>query len=72
MSLYAVELDVTSQDSADAAVDPVLAAEGRLDVVVHNAGHMVTGSSSCAHRPRPGGVERGRRLRSRPGRTATG
>jgi NAD(P)-dependent dehydrogenase (short-subunit alcohol dehydrogenase family) len=47
VSLYAVELDVTSQDSADAAVDRVLATEGRLDVVVHNAGHMVTGPAEA-------------------------
>ncbi|MEU1408783.1 SDR family oxidoreductase [Streptomyces sp. NPDC005728] len=46
-SLHAVELDVTSQDSADAAVARVLAAEGRLDVLVHNAGHMVTGPAEA-------------------------
>ncbi|ANP51308.1 NAD(P)-dependent dehydrogenase (short-subunit alcohol dehydrogenase family) [Streptomyces griseochromogenes] len=47
VSLHAVDLDVTSQDSADAAVAHVLAAEGRLDVVVHNAGHMVTGPAEA-------------------------
>jgi NAD(P)-dependent dehydrogenase (short-subunit alcohol dehydrogenase family) len=47
VSLHAVELDVTSQESADAAVDRVLAAEGRLDMVVHNAGHMVTGPAEA-------------------------
>src|ERR671915_612515 len=33
----------TSQESAHAAVDAVLAEAGRLDVVVHNAGHMSLG-----------------------------
>ncbi|MFJ4950651.1 SDR family NAD(P)-dependent oxidoreductase [Streptomyces sp. NPDC088760] len=47
VSLHAVELDVQSQDSADAAVARVLAAEGRLDVVVHNAGHMFTGPAEA-------------------------
>ncbi|MFF5014687.1 SDR family oxidoreductase [Streptomyces sp. NPDC001165] len=47
VALYAVDLDVTSQDSADAAVARVLAAEGRLDVLVHNAGHMVTGPAEA-------------------------
>ncbi len=37
----AVELDVQSQDSADAAIAQIIARDGRLDVVVHNAGHMV-------------------------------
>ncbi|MFI8239542.1 SDR family oxidoreductase [Streptomyces sp. NPDC085866] len=47
VALHAVDLDVTSQDSADAAVARVLAAEGRLDVLVHNAGHMVTGPAEA-------------------------
>ncbi len=34
-------LDVTSQKSADEAVATILKDQGRLDVVVHNAGHMV-------------------------------
>ncbi|QTE02783.1 SDR family NAD(P)-dependent oxidoreductase [Streptomyces cyanogenus] len=45
--LHAVELDVQSQDCADAAVARVPAAEGRLDVVVLNAGHMVTGPAEA-------------------------
>ncbi|MGV4980759.1 SDR family NAD(P)-dependent oxidoreductase [Streptomyces sp. NRAIS4] len=45
--LHAVELDVTSQSSADAAVARVLATEGRLDVVVHNAGHTVSGPAEA-------------------------
>jgi NAD(P)-dependent dehydrogenase (short-subunit alcohol dehydrogenase family) len=47
VDVRAVELDVTSQDSADAAVDRILAERGRLDVVVHNAGHMVLGAAEA-------------------------
>jgi NAD(P)-dependent dehydrogenase (short-subunit alcohol dehydrogenase family) len=43
VDLRVVELDVTSQDSAHAAVEAVLAGSGQLDVVVHNAGHMSLG-----------------------------
>ncbi len=43
VDLRVVELDVSSQDSADAAVATVLRDAGQLDVVVHNAGHMVLG-----------------------------
>lgn len=41
--LRIVELDVLSQDSADHAVQTIVAERGRLDVVVHNAGHLVVG-----------------------------
>jgi len=40
LDLRAVELDVLSQASADAAVAHILAERGRLDVVVHNAIYM--------------------------------
>ena len=43
VALHAVELDVQSEASAQAAVDQVMAAQGRIDVLVHNAGHMVFG-----------------------------
>ncbi|MFF3484055.1 SDR family NAD(P)-dependent oxidoreductase [Streptomyces sp. NPDC002701] len=45
--LRTVELDVLSQESADAAVARILAETGTLDVVVHNAGHMVTGPTEA-------------------------
>ena len=42
-----IELDVGSQASADEAVRQVVAAHGRLDVLIHNAGHMVFGPSEA-------------------------
>jgi NAD(P)-dependent dehydrogenase (short-subunit alcohol dehydrogenase family) len=47
VDLRTVELDVLSQESADAAVATILAEAGALDVVVHNAGHMVTGPTEA-------------------------
>lgn len=47
VDLRTVELDVLSQESADAAVATVLSEAGALDVVVHNAGHMVTGPTEA-------------------------
>ncbi|MEW2164035.1 SDR family NAD(P)-dependent oxidoreductase [Streptomyces sp. NPDC007084] len=47
VDLRTVELDVLSQESADAAVATVLDQAGRLDVVAHNAGHMVTGPTEA-------------------------
>ncbi|WP_371673626.1 SDR family NAD(P)-dependent oxidoreductase [Streptomyces sp. NBC_00289] len=47
LALHAVELDVTSQESADHAVAHIVAAQGRLDVVVHNAGHMASGPAEA-------------------------
>jgi NAD(P)-dependent dehydrogenase (short-subunit alcohol dehydrogenase family) len=45
--LRAVELDVLSQPSADAAAAHILAEQGRIDVVVHNAGHLVVGPAEA-------------------------
>ena len=45
--LRVVELDVLSQESADAAVKTIVAEQGRLDVVVHNAGHLVIGPTEA-------------------------
>jgi NAD(P)-dependent dehydrogenase (short-subunit alcohol dehydrogenase family) len=41
--LRAVEMDVQSQDSVDKSLETIVAEQGRLDVVIHNAGHMVFG-----------------------------
>jgi NAD(P)-dependent dehydrogenase (short-subunit alcohol dehydrogenase family) len=47
VDLRSVELDVQSQDSADKAVAQVVAEAGRIDVVMHNAGHMVFGPAEA-------------------------
>ncbi len=47
IDLRAIELDVGSQASADAAIAKVVAEQGRLDVVIHNAGHMVFGPAEA-------------------------
>ncbi len=47
VDLRAIELDVASEPSADAAVRQVVAEQGRLDVVIHNAGHMVFGPAEA-------------------------
>lgn len=38
-----IELDVQSVDSTNAAVAKIIAESGRIDVLVHNAGHMMYG-----------------------------
>lgn len=45
--LRAVEMDVADQASVDAAIERIVAEAGRLDVVVHNAGHMVLGPAEA-------------------------
>ena len=45
--LRTVELDVSSHDSVDAAVGVVVSERGSVDVLVHNAGHMVTGPAEA-------------------------
>src|SRR6185436_12460709 len=47
LDLRVVELDVLSQASADAAVATLVAEQGRLDVVMHNAGHLVVGPTEA-------------------------
>jgi NAD(P)-dependent dehydrogenase (short-subunit alcohol dehydrogenase family) len=43
VDLQAIEMDVSEQASVDVAVATIVSTEGRLDVIVHNAGHMVLG-----------------------------
>ncbi len=43
VDLRTVELDVASDDSAKAAVQEIVSKDGKLDVVIHNAGHMTFG-----------------------------
>jgi NAD(P)-dependent dehydrogenase (short-subunit alcohol dehydrogenase family) len=43
VDLRAIELDVLSEESANAAVQKIVTDHGHLDVVIHNAGHMVFG-----------------------------
>jgi NAD(P)-dependent dehydrogenase (short-subunit alcohol dehydrogenase family) len=47
VDLRALELDVGSQASADAAIAKIVAEQGRIDVVMHNAGHMVFGPAEA-------------------------
>lgn len=47
VDLRTVELDVQSDASSEAAVAALLADAGRLDVIVHNAGHMVFGPAEA-------------------------
>ena len=41
------ELDVNSQESVDAAIARVEAEHGRIDVLIHNAGHLATGPAEA-------------------------
>jgi NAD(P)-dependent dehydrogenase (short-subunit alcohol dehydrogenase family) len=43
VDLRAIELDVGSESSVNAAIDQIISDNDRLDIVVHNAGHMVFG-----------------------------
>jgi NAD(P)-dependent dehydrogenase (short-subunit alcohol dehydrogenase family) len=47
VDLRSVELDVSDQESVDAGVREVTDATGGVDVVVHNAGHMVLGPTEA-------------------------
>jgi len=47
VDLRAVELDVQSDPSVEAAIATILRESGRLDTLVHNAGHMVFGPAEA-------------------------
>src|ERR1700687_440523 len=47
VDLRTVELDVTSSESVSAGIAKIIVDIGRLDVVVHNAGHMAFGPAEA-------------------------
>jgi NAD(P)-dependent dehydrogenase (short-subunit alcohol dehydrogenase family) len=47
IELRPVELDVQSGPSVNAAVETIIGESGRIDVVVHNAGHMMFGPAEA-------------------------
>jgi NAD(P)-dependent dehydrogenase (short-subunit alcohol dehydrogenase family) len=47
VDLRTVEMDVSNQPSVDAAIKAIIEQQGRIDVVIHNAGHMVFGPAEA-------------------------
>src|ERR1700757_3595656 len=47
VDLRTIELDVASQESVDSAIQRIVSENGRFDVVIHNAGHMVFGPAEA-------------------------
>ena len=47
VDLRAIELDVGSGESVDAGVSKIIEVHERIDVIVHNAGHMVSGPAEA-------------------------
>jgi NAD(P)-dependent dehydrogenase (short-subunit alcohol dehydrogenase family) len=47
VNLHALPMDVTDQAMVDAAIKRIIDETGRLDVVIHNAGHMVLGPAEA-------------------------
>src|SRR6266478_7354452 len=47
VDLRPIEMDVSSQKSCDTAIQEIISKNGRLDVVVHNAGHMAFGPAEA-------------------------
>jgi NAD(P)-dependent dehydrogenase (short-subunit alcohol dehydrogenase family) len=46
-NISGIEMDVQDQESVDAAIAQIVAEQQRIDVVVHNAGHMVLGPTEA-------------------------
>lgn len=47
VDLRAIEMDVASQESVDGAIQQIVKENGGLDIVIHNAGHMVFGPAEA-------------------------
>ncbi|NII70688.1 SDR family oxidoreductase [Microbacterium ulmi] len=47
VDLRAIEMDVNSPESVDAAIAQIEVESGRIDVLIHNAGHMVVGPAEA-------------------------
>jgi NAD(P)-dependent dehydrogenase (short-subunit alcohol dehydrogenase family) len=47
VDLRPIELDVGSEESVRAAVERILEEAGRIDILIHNAGHMVVGPAEA-------------------------
>ena len=47
LQLHPLELDVLSQESADAAAATIVREQGHIDVVMQNAGHLVVGPTEA-------------------------
>ncbi len=47
VDLRPIELDVSSQESCNGAIQEIIEKNGHLDVVIHNAGHMVFGPAEA-------------------------
>ena len=61
---HAVDLrpiDVSSQESCNAAIEEIISTARRLDVVVHNAGHMAFWQATVSGAYRPDAGQRGSR-----------
>src|SRR5258706_329371 len=56
VDLRPIELDVSSQESCNGAIQEIIEKNGHLDVVIHNAGHMVFGPAEAFMPEQLGGL----------------